>query len=124
VSAAPETAEAASVDEQPAPASTEPEQTTEELPKAQPVQRPDEVSAGEPEQEPCVVQRPAGHQSLARLVRQIVEYSGWPGVLRKVGPIDAGWLAPLRWLEADVVLSPPAASAGKVVWERAIPADG
>ena len=122
VLAAPKATETAPVDKQPAPAAVE--QTTEELPEAEPVQMPDELSAGEPQQESSVVERRTVYQSFARLARQMAEYSGWPGVLRQAGRIDASWLASPRWLGADVVLRPLDASTGKLVWERSVPADG
>jgi len=123
---APKTTEAAPAEQQPAPAAIE--QTTDQLPEAAPVQMPDKVSAGQDVQETCVVQRRPVCEPFARWARQTVEYSGWPGVLRQVGPIDssrlAGWLASQRWLDADVVLCPLDAGAGKLVWERSVPADG
>jgi len=125
VSATPKTepAEAAPADQQPAPAAIE--QTTDPLPEAKPVQMPDKVSAGQAVQETCVVQRRPVCEPFARWACQVVEYSGWPGVLRKAGSrIDVSWLASQRWLGTDVVLRPLDAGSGKLVWERSVPANG
>ena len=124
VSAAPkaEPAKAAPADQQPAPAATE--QTTDQLPEARPVEMPDEVSVNQDVQETCVVQRRPVCEPFARWAHQVVEYSGWPGVLRKAGRIDVSWLASQRWLGTDVVLSPLDAGSGKLVWERSVPANG
>ncbi|HUW81973.1 MAG TPA: tetratricopeptide repeat protein [Phycisphaerae bacterium] len=119
------TPEPAPVDQ---PVPTAIERTTEELPEAEPVQIPDELSVGEAPQDLRVVERRPVYEPFARRARQIVEYSGWPNVLREAGQIDLGrlesWLAPQRWLDAGMVLRPLDASAGKLVWERSVPADG
>ena len=119
------TPEPAPVDQ---PVPTAVEQTTEELPEAEPVQIPDELSVGEALQDLRVVERRPVYEPFARWARQIVEYSGWPCVLREAGQIDLGrlesWLAPQRWLDAGMVLRPLDASAGKLVWERSVRSDG
>jgi hypothetical protein len=124
VSAAPKTepAKAAPADQEPAPAATE--QTTDQLLEAEPVQMPDEVSVNQDVQDTCVVQQRPVCEPFARWAHQVVEYSGWPGVLRKAGRIDVSRLASERWLGTDVVLRPLDAGSGKLVWERSVPADG
>jgi len=119
------TPEPVPVDDPPVP--TAAEQTTEELPAAEPV--PDEPSVSMPLQDDsCMVERRSVHGSLLRFAHQLLEYSGWPGVLREAGQIDFGrlasWLAPQYWADPGMVLRSPDDRAGKLVWERSVRIDG